>query len=117
MNTEVIKLPRVSDEVKVARQAVKIERARSDREVIIALLRNPAFEVLASYIILEILQKTKFTEGGMWGNIEEGAAMTSIVGLIGLQQIAPLIPDIVKASGDALGALTKLVPAIASLGA
>jgi hypothetical protein len=102
-------------EIKIAREERKREQIRANSEMISALLKNPALTILLSYIVLELLQKYKITSGGLTGGFEEGAVMTGIVTTVGLQQIAPMLPDIIRSSGEGLTALLKAIPALTQM--
>ena len=97
-------------------EAEKVARINATRDITLAMLKNPVIEILGAYIILESLQRMNFIKDNAWGNIEQGAAMTAITGVVTVQQIAPALPSILTAGGEALGAVTKALPALAAIG-
>lgn len=97
-------------------EAVKLERER--RKTLLStgmidlaktLVSNPAFEIIATFVIIEQLQKTGHMPQ-LAGTIAEGGVLTAV----GMQQLAPLAPYIAQGA-QGLGATIKtLTPLLAA---
>lgn len=103
-------------EVRIAREARKVEQIKANREIIIALSRNPVVEIAGAYVLLELLQRAKVLESGAIGTFEEGAVMTGVVAAVMAQQLAPVLPDLLKATTEGVGLIAKALPALAAGG-
>ncbi len=98
-----------SDAVRIAH----IERDRAMYAETVGLLkdlaRNPVVELVGTFLLVEKLQRDGVLSEGLFtaGTTIEAA----VTGIIVAQQIAPLMPDIVKSAGGLASALA-LVPKI-----
>lgn len=108
----------VTEQLRIARQQRKIAQVQADRDIIMAIIKNPAIEIVGSFVLLEVLQRNHVI-GGMGTDFEEAACMTAVSLAVGLQQIAPLLPDIIETTGTAgsqlLGTIGKSLPLLAAV--
>ena len=96
-------------------EAVKLAKIQSDKELMLALLRNPVVELLAGITAITYLNKgnSNWLESITGIDLAAGSEYAGLIAIIGLQQVAPLIPAIVSGSGD----VSKALPALLALGA
>lgn len=95
--------------------AVKVARINADRDKALAaiglvkgLLTNPVIELVGAVVLVETLQrypKDRPIIGNIQGNLIEGG----IGAIIGLQQLAPLMPYVSSSISD----ITKLAAPLA----
>lgn len=71
---------------------------------VVELAKNPIVELVVSFALIEKLQAR-----GVFGPVQATLMETGVATLITAQQIAPLVPDLLKAGGSLAGALA-LVP-------
>lgn len=96
-------------------EAVKLARIQSDKELILALLRNPVVELLAGITAITYLNKgsQSWFESVSGIDLAAGSEYAGLITIIGLQQIAPLMPAIAAGGAD----LKTALPALLALGA
>ncbi len=73
------------------------------------LARNPIVELVLAFALIEKLQ-----DRGVFGSLQATLMEAGVTGIISAQQIAPLLPSLISAGGDAAGAVTKLLPMLAA---
>lgn len=87
----------ISEAVKLEREKRKTMREANAYALVVELIKNPVVELLGSWYIVEELQKRGV---GTWsGSFVELA----IGGTIVAQQLAPIMPDLIKAGTDLTG--------------
>ena len=96
-------------------EAVKLARIQSDKELMLAVLRNPVVELIAGIAAITYLNKgsQSWLESATGIDLAAGGEYAGLVTIIGLQQIAPLVPTLAAAGVDALGAVAKAAPMLA----
>ena len=98
-------------------EAVKLARIQSDKELILALLRNPVVELLSGIALISYINKgttdKSWLETITGINLAAGGEYAGLIAVIGLQQIAPLMPAIAAGGAD----LKTALPALLALGA
>src|SRR5450759_1173447 len=106
-----------SDNLKIAKLYAKTERDKNNIELARAMLSNPVFELLLGVIAISYLNKgsQSWLESATGIDLAAGGEYAGLIAIIGLQQIAPLVPAIVSGSGPAAAAIGKLLPAVAAL--
>lgn len=98
-------------ELKAARQVAKAEMHKHDIELIREFVRNPVVEIIAGYVIIEALQKQGIVPS-IAGTVAEGGILASVA----YQQLAPIVPDLLKGGSEAVGQIFKALPALGALG-
>jgi len=93
---------------RIAREARKIQQLQSEKEIILALLKNPVFEIVAGYVLIETLQKAELMPS-LAGTIAEGGILTAVA----FQQLAPILPDLLKATTEGIGMVTEGIGMVA----
>jgi len=104
-------------EIRLAREARKVKETEAMRDIVVALIRDPALNILAAYILVEQLQKHGVVGGGLTGEFNEAVLMTAITTTVGLQAISPILPNLLLASSEALPSLVKGIGAMSALAA
>ena len=98
-------------------QARQLKDAANARQMALAieLIRNPVVELIAGIAAISYLNKGSgsWLESVTGIDLAAGGEYAGLVTIIGLQQIAPLIPTIAAAGVDALGAVAKVAPMLA----
>lgn len=96
-------------------EAVKLARIQSDKELLLAAMRNPVVELIAGIAAITYLNKgsQSWLESITGVDLAAGGEYAGLIAIIGLQQVAPLIPAIVGGYGD----VSKALPAVLALGA
>lgn len=96
-------------------EAIRLAKIQSDKELMLAVLRNPVVELLAGIVAITYLNKgsQSWLESISGVDLAAGSEYAGLIAIIGLQQVAPLIPAIVGGSGD----VSKALPALLALGA
>lgn len=96
-----------SEALKIAKIARSMAQAEALKAIALELIRNPVVEIVGAYIIVEYCQKR-----GLIPSLAGTFAETAVIGAVTIQQIAPIIPDVVKAGSETLGSLMKLIPVV-----
>jgi hypothetical protein len=92
-------------------EAVRLAEIKSNADTFRELLRNPVVEIIAAYVIIELLQRypaNKPIMGSVAGTIAEGGCLAAV----GLQQLAPLAPYIAQSTEGVMGMLGKVAPSL-----
>lgn len=98
--------------------AVRVARIQAETKLIVELLRNPVVELLAGIMVISYLNKghnqsQSWLETITGINLAAGSEYAGLIAIIGLQQIAPLMPAIAAGGAD----LKTALPALLALGA
>lgn len=111
-----------SDQVKVAKIQKRMATELVIRDVLVALLNNPVLSFAGgSWAILE-LQERYGQHGGTVADmiaklVEQGGGIGLVAGISTAQALSPILPDLIKAGGEAAGAVVgsigKAVPLLA----
>lgn len=103
------------DGLKIAKLYARAERKKTDADLLRAILANPVVELLAGIVVISYLNKgsQSWLESATGIDLAAGGEYAGLITLIGLQQIAPLVPDLVKGA-EGLG---KSLPGLLALGA
>jgi len=106
-----------SENLKIAKLYARTERDKANIELAREILRNPVFELIAGIATISYLNKgsQSWLESAIGIDLAAGGEYAGLIAIIGLQQIAPLVPAIVSGSGPAAAAIGKLLPAVAAL--
>lgn len=106
-----------SENLKIAKLYAKTERDKNNIELARAVLSNPVFELLLGIAAISYLNRgsQSWLESATGIDLAAGGEYAGLIGIIGLQQVAPLIPSIAAGAGPAAGILTKLLPAVVAL--
>lgn len=99
--------------------AIRIARIQADSKLMSELLRNPVVELLAGVVAISYLNKGKqsWLESVTGIDLAAGSEYAGLVTIIGLQQIAPLIPAIAQGGGDIIKSIVPALPLLALAGA
>lgn len=91
-------------------EAVRLAKIQSDRELMLAVLRNPVVELLAGIVAITYLNKgsQSWLESISGIDLAAGSEYAGLITIIGLQQVAPLVPALVPAIAGA-GGIGKLL--------
>src|ERR1035437_3661239 len=102
-------------QARLARNAAKARQNELKMQLAIELIRNPVVELIAGIAAISYLNKGSgsWLESVTGIDLAAGGEYAGLVAIIGLQQIAPLIPTIAAAGVDALGAVAKAAPMLA----
>jgi hypothetical protein len=103
----------VSEAYKIAKLNARAVREASQMEVFKEIVRSPAVELVAAFVAIEILQRIP-SERPILGSMQGTLMETGIAGLIGLQQLAPLLPALLQAGEGAADIVKSFAPMIAS---
>ena len=102
----------ISNEVRIVKEQHKIARTQAEKELLLATLRNPIFELLVGLAIVEVIpwNDSQYEAGStrVWAR---SAVKTAVL----VQQIAPLAPAILNATTDVIGNIANAVPAVGGL--
>ena len=106
-----------SENLKIAKLYARTERDKANIELAREILRNPVFELLLGVTAISYLNKgsQSWLESATGIDLAAGGEYAGLIAIIGLQQIAPLVPAIAAGAGPAAGTLTKLLPALTAL--
>lgn len=87
------------------------------RDVTLALIGNPIIELVAGIAAISYLNKgnSSWLESITGIDLKAGGEYAGLIAVIGLQQVAPLIPSVLKAGTDNLGTLSKSLPSLLPL--
>lgn len=104
----------ISDAVKVAKINAKAVREAKQLDLVKVLATNPVIELIAGIAAITYLNKgsQSWLESISGIDLAAGSEYAGLIAVIGLQQIAPLIPSIVQAGGE----VGKALPAVLALG-
>ena len=92
-------------------EAVRVAEIKAQAETMKLLLTNPVVEIIAAYVLIELLQRypaNKPIIGSIAGTIAEGGCLSAVA----LQQLAPLAPYIAQSTESVMGMLGKVAPSI-----
>lgn len=98
-------------------EAVKLAKIQADKELIKELLHNPVVELLVGITAITYLNKgsQSWLESISGIDLAAGSEYAGLITIIGLQQIAPLVPVVVPAITAGAGSLAKALPMLAAL--
>jgi hypothetical protein len=96
-------------------ESVKLAKVKAQSDLIKDLIKNPVLELLAGIIAISYLNKgsQSWFESTTGIDLAAGGEYAGLVTIIGLQQLAPLIPSIVAGGSDITKALPSLLPLLA----
>lgn len=105
----------INDNLKIARIYARAERAKNNAEILRLLMTNPVVELLAGIMAISYLNKgsQSWLESATGIDLAAGGEYAGLVAIIGLQQLAPLVPAIAAGAEG----LSKSLPAMLALGA
>lgn len=105
----------ISDAVKVARIQARSRRDEAQIQLARELIRNPVIELLAGICAISYLNKgsQSWLETATGIDLAAGGEYAGLVAIIGMQQIAPLVPSMMAQTGD----IAKALPSVLALGA
>jgi len=92
-------------------EAVRVAEIKAQADNLRELLHNPVIEIIAAYVIIEMLQRYPSNRPIMpstAGTIAEGGCLAAV----GMQQLAPLAPYIAQGTES----LAKAIPGLLALG-
>lgn len=92
-------------------EAVRIAKIKAQADTMKELLHNPVVEIVAAYVIIELLQRypaNKPIIGSIAGTVAEAGCLAAV----GMQQIAPLAPSIAQGTES----IAKVIPGLLALG-
>ena len=92
-----------SESVRVAHAQAGAQVYTTTVDLVKDLAKNPIVELVISFVLIERLQQS-----GVLSNLMGTAMEAGIAGIITAQQLAPLMPDIVKGTQGLAGALGAL---------
>lgn len=99
-------------EIKLAKLNHRHERDLAMINLIGKAISNPIIELVGGFVLVETLQR--FPEDRpIIGNLQGNLMEAGIGGIITVQQLAPILPDISRMSGDTLKLLAPLAAALA----
>lgn len=101
----------ISEAVKIEREKRQTMREANAYALAVELIKNPVVELVGAWYVIELLQSKGV--GEISGSFVEAA----IGGTILAQQLAPIMPDLIKAGTDIAGSLKGLAGAGAMLAA
>jgi hypothetical protein len=101
----------ISEAVKLEREKRQTMREANAYALAVELIKNPVVELVGAWYVIEYLQSKNI--GTISGTFVEAA----IGGTILAQQLAPIMPDLIKAGTDMLGMVKDLGGALAPAGA
>jgi len=99
-----------SDNLKIARLYARTERDRANIDLARAILANPVIELVAGVSILEYEARH-----GIIGTGVNVASLAALYAIIGVQVLAPVLPQVTAATSNIIGVVTKALPALALL--
>jgi hypothetical protein len=92
-------------------EAVRIAEIKVQADTIREMLHNPVVEIIAAYVIIELLQRYP-TNKPIMGSIAGTVAEAGCLAAVGMQQIAPLAPALAQGTES----LSKAIPGLLALG-
>lgn len=100
-------------------EAVTLAKIAAAKALAHDLITNPVVELLAGIAAITYLNKgsQSWLESVSGIDLAAGGEYAGLIAIIGLQQIAPLVPVIAQAQGDTLKAILPALPALLALGA
>lgn len=95
-------------------EAVRVAEIQAQERIFHELINNPIVELLAGIVAISYLNKgsQSWLESVSGIDLKAGGEYAGLVAIIGLQQVAPLIPSIMQ-GGTEMG---KALPGILALG-
>ncbi len=104
--------PDQSDQVKLAKLALKAQKSKERADLVRSILDNPVIEFATFIALLEVWYRYKAQHANsVILDIDSLLLFTAGSGIIAAKQIAPALPSLANAGGD----LLKSLPAIAAL--
>ena len=100
----------MNDGIKLEKLKNKAAREASQYELAREVVRNPAFQIVAAFVLIESLQSQKIV-GEISGTIAEAGVLTAVTA----QQIAPLMPALLESGKLGIEGLTKLIPLLGTM--
>lgn len=106
-----------SDQLKIAKLQKRIADEFVVRDLLLAVVNNPVLSFVGgSWAMLE-LQARYGQRGGTVADLvarffEQGAGIGLVAGISTAQALSPIMPDLIKAGGEATGSVLKAVPLI-----
>lgn len=91
--------------LKAAREQRRIERLRHNAQLVQSLVNNPVVQIVAGYLVLEYAERR-----GWVGPVAATVAEAGVLSAVAMQQLAPIAPDLLRASEGGLNLVTKAAP-------
>lgn len=86
-----------------------IKRSEANRDIILALVKNPVVDLIAGFVVVEALQRFP-SDHPIIGNLQGDLIEAALAGIVSIQALAPSIPYIAQGTSDLLGAVGKVAP-------
>ena len=96
-----------SDNLKIAKLYARTERDRNNCELARLILTNPVLELVAGLSVLEYQARH-----GNIGGATNIAGQAALLGIIGVQVLAPVLPVITESTKPLLDTAIKALPAL-----
>lgn len=92
-------------------EAVRIAEIKAQADTMREMLHNPVVEIIAAYVIIELLQRYP-SDRPIIGSVAGTVAEAGCLAAVGMQQIAPLAPSIAQGTES----IAKVIPGLLALG-
>jgi len=101
----------ISEAVKLEREKRQTMREANAYGLAVELIKNPVVELVGAWYIIEYLQSKGIgTISGTF--VETGIGVTILA-----QQLAPIMPDLIKAGSDIVGTIGKVAGGVGGVAA
>ena len=95
----------MNEALKIAREEKKVAQIRATKEILIAILSNPAVEIVGAYAAVEYLQQ-RYKFGSITGTAAEATVGAAVVA----QMLAPYAPSIIQAGAEGIKSIAAIAP-------
>lgn len=92
-------------------EAVRVAEIKAQADTMREMLHNPVVEIIAAYVIIEMLQRYP-SDRPIIGSVAGTVAEAGCLAAVGMQQIAPLAPSIAQGTES----IAKVIPGLLALG-
>ena len=92
-------------------EAVRVAEIKAQADTMREMLHNPVVEIIAAYVIIELLQRYP-SDRPIIGSVAGTVAEAGCLAAVGMQQIAPLAPSIAQGTES----IAKVIPGLLALG-
>ena len=92
-------------------EAIRVAEIKAQADNLRELLHNPVVEIVAAYVIIELLQRYP-SDRPIIGSVAGTVAEAGCLAAVGMQQLAPLAPAIAQGTES----IAKVIPGLLALG-